>query len=270
MPTAAGQTVAIHRRDGAAIVELDRPESLNAFNVALTADLLAALQELAADPTVRAIGLTGAGRAFSSGADLVDTEGREHEVTADGRPDLRRALQERYAPITLLLREVPKPVVAIVNGPCAGVGLGFALACDFVLAAESAYFLLAFVNIGLVPDGGASIFVPARVGTTRATQFAMLGERVAAPTALEWGLVNEVHPDAELRPAAEALLDRLAQGPTQAYAGIKRLTNNRDFPRLREELGLEADVQQEMAGTQDFVAGVTAFATKQRPQFTGT
>lgn len=268
MSTAALETVNVHRHGAAAVVELNRPDTLNAFNVRQTADLLAALRSAAADDEVRAICLTGAGRAFSSGADLTDMSGREDEVV-DGRPDLRKALTERYNPISAEIRTMPKPVVAAVNGPCVGVGLAFALACDHVIAAESAYFLLAFVNIGLVPDGGASAFVGARAGMGRASEFAMSGERLPAARALEWGLVNEVVPDDELRARAAAVVGALAAGPTRAYAAIKRQVNAWHFPGLEAQLELEAELQGEMARTEDFVAGVTAFATKGTPTFRG-
>jgi 2-(1,2-epoxy-1,2-dihydrophenyl)acetyl-CoA isomerase len=260
--------VRVHRRGSAVTIELHRPERLNAFNTRQTTELRAALEDAAADETVRAVCLTGAGRAFSSGADLLDMEGREGELV-DGRPDLRLALRERFNPITLLLREMPKPVVAAVNGPCVGVALGYALACDHIVAAESAYFLLAFVNIGLVPDGGASVLVPARVGVTRATEFAMSGRRLPAGEALEWGLVNEVVADDALAARAGELLDRFAAGPTRALAGIKRQVNAQAFGDLAAGLALEADIQQEMAHTEDFVAGVTAFASKGTAEFQG-
>ncbi|HEY8584970.1 MAG TPA: enoyl-CoA hydratase-related protein [Capillimicrobium sp.] len=254
--------------EGLATIELRRPDALNAWNTALGDELLAAVESSAADPAVRAVLVTGAGRAFSSGADLKDLGGRE--ATPDGHPDLRRVLVEAYHPIILGLRRMDKPVVAAVNGPAVGIGLSLALCCDQVVAAESAYLLLAFVNIGLVPDGGSSIFVPARVGYGRAAQLAMLGERLPATTALEWGLVDRVVADDALRPEAEALARRLAAGPTRAYAGIKRQLNASVYARLDEQLALEADIQQEMASSSDFVEGVGAFVSKRQPVFTGT
>jgi 2-(1,2-epoxy-1,2-dihydrophenyl)acetyl-CoA isomerase len=167
-------------------------------------------------------------------------------------------LHERYHPVITTIRELPKPVVAAVNGGAVGVGCSLALACDLVLCAESAYFLLAFVNIGLVPDGGSSAF-----------EMAMLGERVHGPKALEWGLVNAVHPDAELQKAADALVARLATGPTLSYAGAKRQLNAWAYRRLQEQLELEAAIQQEQAVTQDFVEGVTAFLQKRPAAFEG-
>jgi 2-(1,2-epoxy-1,2-dihydrophenyl)acetyl-CoA isomerase len=253
--------------DGLATIELNRPEALNAWNTALGDELNAAVLSVAADDAVRGVLVRGAGRAFSSGADLKDLSGRE--TTPEGMPDLGKVLREVYHPIILGLREMPKPVVAAVNGPAVGIGLSLALACDLVVAAESAYFLLAFVNIGLVPDGGSSALVPARIGFTRAAELALLGERVDARTALQWGLINRVVADEELPAAAEALARHLANGPTRSYAGSKRQLNARVFAGLAEQLELEAQIQQEMASSRDFVEGVTAFLQKRAPLFRG-
>jgi 2-(1,2-epoxy-1,2-dihydrophenyl)acetyl-CoA isomerase len=167
------------------------------------------------------------------------------------------------------IRELPKPVIAAVNGPAVGIGCSLALCSDLIVAAESAYFLLAFVNIGLVPDGGSSLFVPTRVGMARATELSMLGERLPAARALEWGLINRVVPDAQLDQEVAALATRLAAGPTSSYAGTKRQLNNWLYSRMDEQLELEARVQQEMAGSDDFVEGAMAFVEKRPARFTG-
>jgi 2-(1,2-epoxy-1,2-dihydrophenyl)acetyl-CoA isomerase len=263
------ETVTVRRDGAAATIVLDRPEALNAWNRRLGADLLAALRDAADDPAVRAVRLTGAGRAFSSGADLRDIQAMEDERRDDGTPDIERLLHERYHPIITLVREMPKPVLAAVNGPAAGIGASLALASDLIIAAESAYFLLAFVNIGLVPDGGSSLLVPARAGFARAAEMAMLGERVPAPQALQWGLVNRVARDDEFQPESDALLARLAAGPTRAYAGAKRQLNAWVYGRMQEQLALEAAVQQEMAGSGDFDEGVAAFLERRKPVFEG-
>src|SRR4051812_31532673 len=165
---------------------------------------------------------------------------------------------------------MPKPVVSAVNGPAVGIGCSFALAADLIVAAESAYFLLAFVNIGLVPDGGSTAFLPARIGYARAAEMAMLGERVPAAQALDWGLINRVVPDEQLEAEARELVEKLANGPTRSYAGSKRLLNRRMYADLAGQLEAEADAQREQGRSQDFVEGVLAFAEKREPDFTGS
>src|SRR3954453_550670 len=262
------ETVNVHRRGGAAIIELNRPEVMNAWNRQFGLDLLAAVQEVATDDEVRAVCITGAGRGFSSGADLKDM-GNNDDRTPEGHPDVRTTLTEPYHPIITGIRTMPKPVVAAVNGPAVGIGLSLALAADLIVAKESAYFLRPFVNIGLVPDGGSSLFVPERVGFSRAIEMALLGERVPAPQALEWGLINRVHPDEEFQAEVDALVDRLAAGPTRSYAGTKRQLNKWAFERMESQLELEADIQQEMASSDDFVEGVLAFVQKRSASFKG-
>ena len=251
-------TVQVQRRGAVATILLDRPKAMNAVDPELGDALRDALAEVAADDGVRAVVLTGNGRAFCSGADLR----AGFDPTPDGHPNVEKALHERFHPIIGHLRTMPKPVIAAVNGAAAGIGCSFALSCDLVLAAESAYFLLAFVNIGLVADGGSSLLIPERVGFARAAEMAMLGERVSAGKALEWGLINRVVPDEQLMGDAHALVDRLAAGPTRSYAGTKRQLNAWQFGRLREQLALEASLQQSLAGSQDFIEGVTAFVER--------
>ena len=252
---------------GVARIELNRPQALNAWNQQLGLDLLAALRRVGETPRARAVVITGAGRAFSSGADLKDFSGGE--LTPDGRPDVYKTLTERYHPIMRAVRELPLPVLAAVNGPAVGIGCSLALCCDLIVAAQSAYFLLAFVNIGLVPDGGSSLFVPSRVGMARASEMALLGERVPAEQALQWGLVNRVVADDRLQDEVAALAERLACGPTRAYAGAKRQLNNWLYARMDEQLELEAQIQREMAGSGDFLEGAMAFLEKRPPRFDG-
>ncbi len=259
-------TVLCEVRSGVARVTLNRPDSLNALNVALGEDLAAALERARADD-VRAVLITGAGRAFSSGADLGE---QRSESEATDVPDLSARVRELYNPIILGIRELPKPVVAAVNGPAAGIGCALALACDLIVAAESAFFLLAFVNVGLVPDGGSTATVPARIGAARAAEMAMLGERVPAPTALEWGLINRVVADDELAGAADALIEHLAGGPTVALGRMKELLNRSLYPDLAGQLAAEADAQGEQGRTSDFIEGVLSFIEKRPPRFTGT
>src|SRR4051794_35276891 len=262
-------TITVRREGAATTIVLDRPEALNAWNRRLGEELLAALREAAADDAVRAVRLTGAGRAFSAGAALRKVGSAAPDRPAGGPPDVGRLLRERSPRIMELVREMPKPVLAAVNGPAAGIGASLALASDLIVAAESAYLLLAFVNIGLVPDGGSSLLVPSRVGFARAAEMAMLGERIPARQALEWGLVNRVAADDAFAAESDALLERLAAGPTRAYAGVKHQLNAWVYGRMAEQLELEAEIQGDMAASGDFAEGVAAFLERRSAVFEG-
>jgi len=259
------ETVDVERRGGELRITLNRPDAMNAWNAQLGEDLRAAVEQAAADEEARAVVVTGAGRAFSSGADLKTS----FEPGPDGHPELETVLKQRYHPIITGLRTMPKPVLAAVNGPAVGIGLSLALAADLVIARESAYFLLAFVNIGLNPDGGSSLLVPERVGFARAAEMAMLGERVPARQALEWGLINRVTTDEAFDAEVDALAQRLAAGPTRSYAATKRQLDAWLFSRMEAQLDLEAGLQQESATTADFREGVQAFLEKRPPAFEG-
>ena len=260
------ETVIWESAHGVGRITLNRPDSLNAWTEKFGRELKQVVTVDAADPAVRAVLITGAGRGFSSGADL---KAGFDPHPDDGMPDLRKELHGVYHPIIAGVRLLEKPVIAAVNGPAVGIGASLAFACDLVLAAESAFFGLAFVNIGLMPDGGSTLFVPAAVGKARAFQMALLGERVPAAQALDWGLVNQVYPDAELQAEADALVERMAKGPTRSYAGSKRALNRMLYPDLEGQLELEADLQHELARTRDFQEGVTAFVEKREPAFQG-
>ena len=259
------ETVQCRVQGGVATMTLNRPEALNAWNRQLGDDMNEALQGFADDRAVRAIVITGAGRAFCSGADLRSGL----DLGADGVIDVLTPLRESFNPLLARLRTVPKPVIAAVNGPAAGIGCSLALACDLVIAAESAYFLLAFVNVGLSLDGGVSQSLVARVGPTRAFEMAYLGERIAAPQALAWGLINRVVAGEALDAAVSELAGRLAAGPPGSYAAIKRTINHRAYEGFAELMDLEAELQQERVGSRDAQEGVIAFAEKRPPRFTG-
>ncbi|WP_300605443.1 enoyl-CoA hydratase-related protein [Trebonia sp.] len=264
-PARRYETVDLYREGATAKIVLNRPERMNAWSNGLSDDLLTVLREIALDDAVRAVMLTGAGKAFCAGADL--KEGADKALA--GELDTYTTLTRWYHPIVTAIRQLPKPVVTAVNGPAAGAGMSLALAGDLVVAAESAYFMLAFVGIGLVPDGGASLFVPSRVGFARAAQLALLGEPVPAVQAVDWGLINFAWPDAEFAAKAEALVQRLAEGPTLSYAGSKRELNHWLYDRMAAHLELEASIQRDLATSADFVEGVTAFLQKRPAKFSG-
>ena len=252
---------------GVGRITLNRPDSLNAWTRDFGRELKQVIEGDAADPSVRAVLITGSGRGFSSGADL---KAGFDPHPDDGKPDVRRELHELYHPVIAGIRRLEKPVVAAVNGPAVGIGCSLALACDLILAAESAFFGLAFVNIGLMPDGGSTLFVPAAVGKARSFQMAMLGERVPAERALDWGLINFVHPDDGLMDEANALVEKLAAGPTRSYASSKQALNRMLYPDLDGQLDLEAELQHALARTDDFMEGVMAFAEKRDAAFQGS
>jgi 2-(1,2-epoxy-1,2-dihydrophenyl)acetyl-CoA isomerase len=259
------ETVELDRRGDAATIRLNRPGALNAWNEQLGLELLDAVRAVADDDGIRAVCVTGAGRAFSSGADLSDLTGRT--LTADGRIDVRTTLDDVYNPILTTLRRMPKPVIAALNGPAVGIGCSLALSCDMLVAAESSYMSLAFVNIGLVPDGGALALVCARAGAARAAEMAMLGRRIPAGTLLQWGIANAVVPADELAAHVDAELAALAAGPEASHAGAKRQIDAWMYAALDEQLELEATLQQELASSADFREGVAAFVEKRTPRF---
>jgi len=259
------ETVIWERSGAVGRLTLNRPDSLNAWTPEFGHELRQVLEGEAASESVRAVLITGAGRGFSSGADLK----AGFEPADDGLPNLRKELDEIYHPVITAVRTVEKPVIAAVNGPAVGIGCSLALACDLIMAAESAFFGLAFVNVGLMPDGGSTAFVPPAVGRARAFQMALLGERIPAPRALEWGLVNWVYPDDRLLAEADALLERMAAGPTRSYASSKRALNRFIYGDLDAQLGLEAELQHALGRTKDFFEGTAAFVEKRAPAFTG-
>jgi 2-(1,2-epoxy-1,2-dihydrophenyl)acetyl-CoA isomerase len=260
------ETVDVQLQERVAWITLNRPASLNAFTPQMGRELMSALDQAAADPEVRVLVLTGAGRGFSSGADLKEVAG-----WGDGdRPELLTPLRQIFHPLILRLRTLEKPVIAAVNGGAAGFGCSIALAADLVVAARSAYFLLAFANVGLTLDGGSTALLVGRAGHGRASEMGLLAQRIDAERALAWGLANELAPDGELREVAGRMAERLAAGAPGSYAATKHALNLAAYPRLAAQLDLEAEQQQERASSADFIEGVRAFLEKRPAQFSGS
>ncbi len=258
-------TILVERREGWRKLVLNRPEKLNALNEDMILALIAALDDAEADEACRAVLLTGAGRGFCAGQEL----GPAVMPGPDGPPDLGRLADTFHHRAVRRLRSLPVPVVCAVNGVAAGAGVGFALACDIVLAARSASFVQAFGRIGLVPDSGSSFLLPRLVGDARARALAMLTDAVPAEQAANWGMIWQAVDDAALTEAAEALTARLATAPTEALARTKRLFNASAANGLDAQLDLERDLQAEAGRTADYAEGVEAFLAKRKPVFRG-
>ena len=248
---------------GVATLTMNRPQVLNALNDDLLAGLRDGLALAKADASVRAVLLTGAGRGFCAGADLAAAAKRTQPT------DVEQSLRERYHPIVLAMRRLPKPIVAAVNGSAAGAGMSLALASDIVLAGESASFLQAFTRIGLVPDCGSTWFLPRMAGDVRARAMVMLADKIGAADALQYGLVWKVYPDDKLLAEASAIAKRMAQMPTRAYDLIKQALAVSSGNGLGEQLEVEALMQGQAMATQDHKEGVAAFLQKRTPNFKG-
>ncbi len=259
------ETIRLETGDGLATVTLNRPERLNAFNRQLLVDLKSAWAKIADDSAVRAVLLTGAGRGFCAGADLAAAASEQ----SAGPRDAGAVLEEFYNPMILKMRGLGKPIVAAVNGPAAGAGMSLALACDIVIAANSASFLQAFARIGLMPDAGSTWFLPRLVGDARARALAMLAPQFDAQQALQWGLVWRVVEDAELLGEARKLALSLASGPTLALAGMKQAIGAAWGNDLTQGLALERDLQSRLGRSDDFEEGVAAFLQKRQANYQG-
>ena len=252
--------------DGVGIIALNDPGTLNAAGVDMVAALKAAFEAFAADEAVRCVILTGEGRGFCSGANL--SGGGPAAGQSREESDAGAGLEKVYNPFVTSLRNYPKPIVAAVNGPAAGVGASLALACDLIVAAESAYFLQAFRRIGLVPDGGATYLLPRLVGKARAMELALLGEKLPARTALDWGLINRCTPDAELMPTAMALATQLAEGPISLGYTRNLIWASMDAA-WHEQVEAEAYAQGDASRTEDAREGIMAFVQKRPAEFKG-
>jgi 2-(1,2-epoxy-1,2-dihydrophenyl)acetyl-CoA isomerase len=256
----AYETIRHETAAGVSTITLDRPASLNAMNATMRRELLAAVNVAGRDDAVRAVIITGAGRGFCSGADL---RGGAAER------EFRRVIRDEYNPLIKAIRELPKPVIAAVNGVAAGAGASLAFATDLIMAAEEARFIMAFVRIGLVPDSGATRTLVKALGRHAATSVIFSGEPLTARAAADAGLVAAVVPLAELHAAANELAQRLARGPTVALGYAKRLINQAEEATLSESLRSEADLQELAGRTEDHAEGVAAFAEKREPEFHG-
>lgn len=259
------QQVKFSISDGVGAISLNAPETLNALTRAMLCEFEAALDICSApDSGVRCVLLTGEGRGFSSGMNLADPGAPKL-----AQPDGGQILDEIFNPLLLKIRDLEIPIVAGLNGATAGVTMSIALMCDIILAARSAYLLQPFANIGLIPDGGATYILPRMLGKARAFELSLLGERLPAQKALEWGLINAVHDDDKLHDAAMAMARRLAQGPTRAYALTRKAFWKGFDSSFEEQLLLERMYQRTASRTSDAAGAIRAFLQKQPPKFTG-
>jgi enoyl-CoA hydratase len=255
----------IERNGAITRVILNRPESLNSARASMLSGLTRAVELAGRDAQTRVVVITGAGRAFCSGADIGG--GKQSGNGGDGAQDNDTLGAANRA--VLALRAVDKPVVAAVNGLAAGVGASLAMACDLVVASASAYFLLAFTKIGLMPDGGATALIPSAVGRARALRMALLAERISAEQAAEWGMISHVVPEDNFENEVATLVDRLAGGAPLAFAETKRAINAATLDQLTAAIDRETRGQTMLSRSEDFREGVKAFQQKRRPQFCG-
>lgn len=258
-------SIVTERFDGVLRLTLNRPAVLNSFNLEMAQALQQALDAAAADAMVRAVVLTGSGRGFCAGQDLASVDFGEGKPL----PDLGNFVRDQYNPIVTRIRRLEKPVICAVNGVAAGAGANLALACDIVLASSEASFIQSFAKIGLVPDSGGSYSLPRLVGMARATALLMLGDKVSATQAREWGLIWQVCEPAALLDSAMALAAQMATQPTRAFALTKRLLDASFDNDLATQLALEEELQREAGRTADFREGVLAFLEKRKPAFQG-
>jgi len=259
------ESILLHSAGGIARVTLNRPERLNSFTAKMHGELRDALAKVRADTTARVLLITGAGRGFCAGQDLSDRA----VAPGDAPVDLGASIEANYRPLVLALQSFPMPVVCAVNGVAAGAGANIALACDLVIAAKSASFIQAFCKIGLIPDSGGTYFLPRLVGTARAMGLSLLGDKLPAQLAADWGLIWKCVDDADLASTVDALLAQLAQAPTRGLVATRRALHASSSATLEAQLDLERDLQRELGNSADYREGVAAFLAKRSPQFTG-
>ncbi len=257
--------IAFEIAGGVARIILNRPEKLNSFTMVMHEELRDALAHVASEPALRVLLLTGAGRAFCAGQDLADAAAAPSNAEAD----LGRTVEKYYAPLVQRIRALPLPVVCAVNGVAAGAGANLAFACDLVIATDSASFLEPFCKLGLVPDTGGTYFLPRLVGTARAMGIAMLGSKISAQQAAEWGLIWMCVADEGFHAEVEALVAQLAAAPTLGLSRTKQAIYRSANATLEEQLLFERDAMRELGRTRDFREGVDAFLNKRTPEFHG-
>ncbi len=255
-------SILFETREGVAWITLNRPDKLNSFNREMALLMLEKLEECAGTKSIRAVYITGAGKGFSAGQDL-------QEVIDPNGPGMQRILCEHYNPIIRSIRNLPKPVIAAVNGVAAGAGANIALACDIVVAAQSASFIQAFSKLGLIPDSGGTFTLPRLIGWQKASALMMLGDKVSATAAEEMGMLYKVFPDDIFAEESKKLAVNLAQMPTQGLAYIKQVLNQSMTNSLDQQLQLEDTYQQKAAATHDFKEGVQAFLEKRPANYKG-
>ena len=259
------ETVRLDVADGVATLTLNRPDRLNSFTVAMHGEVRAALDAAAGDPSVRCLVLTGAGRGFCAGQDLSD-----RAVAPDAAPvDLGASIENYYKPLLQRLRRLDVPTICAVNGVAAGAGANIPFACDLVFAAKSASFIQSFSKIGLVPDCGGTWWLPRLVGPARAMGLALLGDKLTAAQAEDWGLIWRCVDDSELMPTVTGVAKQLAAGPTRGYVRTRQAIEQSMLLPLSAALDVERDLQRELGASADYREGVAAFMEKRAPRFRG-
>lgn len=258
------KSIQFSMNDGVALIKLDRPDMLNSFTVEMGLSVQEALKKCEEDEEIRAVVLTGEGRAFCAGQDLAEAVPKDEPLA-----DLGKILDESYNPIIKLLREIEKPVVAAVNGVAAGAGANIALACDIVVASDKASFVQAFSKIGLVPDSGGTYFLPRLIGFQKASALAMLGDKVSAEEAEKLGMIYKVYSESEFDDKVDELAKKLAKMPTRGLALTKKALNLSMNNNLDDQLEVEKQLQIAAGNTNDYKEGVQAFLEKRKPDFKG-